>query len=136
MKGRDQIMIDDQIEVDALIQAMNDQLPIQAYATPALVQSLRQRGTAIEVNQPVQIDSVLNLGDVGGIACGLGKFRTDAVVASITHLRFDESHPLASRIREYQIHRTQRIDSPVDRSPRPSRAQLAQKLKQHRKSNR
>jgi hypothetical protein len=128
------MMIDDQMEVRELIQAMKDQLPIQAYATPVLVQSLRQRGTAIEANQPVQIDSVLNLGDEGGIACGLGTFRTDAVVVSITHLRFDQSHPLADRIRAYQVHRTQRINAPSDRSARPSRAQLAAKLKQHRKS--
>lgn len=129
-------MIDDQKEVRELIQAMKDQLPIPARATPALVQSLQQGGTAIEANQPVQIDSVLNLGDMGGIACGLGKFRTDAVVVSITQLRFDDSHPLASRIRAYQIHRTERIDPPADRTTRPSRAQLAQKLKQHRKSHR
>ena len=129
-------MIDDQMEVRELIQAMKDQLPIQAYATPALAQSLRQRGTAIEANQPVQIDSVLNLGDEGGIACGLGKYQKDAVVVSITHLRFDESHPLAGRIRAYQVHRTQRIDAPIDRSARPSRAQLVAKLRQHRKSQR
>jgi len=68
-------MIDDQIEVQELIQAMEDLLPIQAYATPSLSQSLRQRGTAIKANQAVQIDSVFNLGDEGGIACSIGKFK-------------------------------------------------------------
>jgi len=127
-------MIDDQKEVRELIQAMQDQLPIQAYATASLSQSLRQRGTAIKANQPVQIDSVLNLGDEGGIACGIGMFRTTGVIVSITHLRFGESNPLELRIRAYQFRRAQRIDAPVDRSARPSRAQLAKKLKQHRKS--
>jgi len=129
-------MIDDQIEVQELIQAMEDLLPIQAYATPSLSQSLRQRGTAIKANQAVQIDSVFNLGDEGGIACSIGNFQTDAVVVSITHLRFDKSNPLAVRIGAYQTHRSQRIDALVDRPGRPSQAQLAKKLRQRRKSNR
>lgn len=129
-------MIDDQKEVRELIQAMKDQLPIPARATPALAQSLRQRGTAIDANQSVQIDSVLNLGDEGGLACALGMFGTDAVIVSITHLRIDDGHPLAGRIRAYQLRRTQRIDAPLDRSTRPSRGQLAAKLKQYRKSHR
>ncbi len=127
-------MIDDKIEVRELIQAMKDQLPIKAYVTPSLVRSLRQRGTAIEANQSVQIDSVINLGDEGGITCDIGMFGTNAVVVSITHLRFDASSPLAVRIRAYQTKRTQRIDVPVDRPRRPSQAQLVKKLKQRRKS--
>ena len=113
-------MIDDKIEVRELIQAMKDQLPIDAYATPSLARSLRQRGTAIEANQPVQIDSVINLGDEGGISCSIGSFGTNVVVVSITHLRFDASCPLVVRIRAYQTKRTQRIDAPIDRSRRPS----------------
>ena len=127
-------MIDDKIEVRELIQAMNAQLPIEAYVTHSLARSLRQRGTEIEANQPVQIDSVINLGDEGGISCGIGTFGTNAVIVSITQLRFDASSPLAGRIRTYQTKRTQRIDAPVDRPRRPSQAQLVKKLKQRRKS--
>ena len=64
-------MIDNEQEVFALIEALNQHLPMRAYSTPSLVQAVRQNGGEIKVNEPVKIESVLYLGDVGGVMCAL-----------------------------------------------------------------
>ena len=121
-----------------LIAMLNDHLPIPAYATPPLVKAVRQQGADIKVNDAVEIDSVLYLGDEGGIACAIGLWGgKTAVVTSLTHLRIDCSHPLAERIQAYQSRRSQHLRSPIgpmSRSSRKSRANLATKLKRKRKA--
>ena len=67
-------MIDDEQDVCELIKAMNQHLPIPAYATPQLVKAIRQEGAKINVNDPVTIDSVMYLGDNGGIGCSTGEW--------------------------------------------------------------
>ena len=51
------------------------------------------------------------LGDEGGIVCEIdfGLAITNAVFASITHLRFDPRLPLAREITTYQKHRVKRL---------------------------
>jgi hypothetical protein len=103
-------MIDNVKEAYRLIEALQQHLPMRAYATPALVKSLRQQGSKIKLNDAVQIDTVLYLGDQGGIACSIlmpdGK---TVLVTSITHLRIDSGHLLAERIQAYQVRRSQRL---------------------------
>ncbi|RPI78747.1 MAG: hypothetical protein EHM42_13175, partial [Planctomycetaceae bacterium] len=121
-------MIDNQQDVAALIKALNDHLPMRAYATASLVMSIRQQGAQIEANDVVQIDSVLNLGDEGGITCGIGVIGgKTAVLTSLTHLRVDPAHPLAQRIRDYQFQRLQQLSRAADSSSRSSRPQAAAK---------
>ena len=52
-------MIDDEKDVCELMEALNEHLPMRAYATSPLVNAVRQEGADIKVNDAVQIDSVL-----------------------------------------------------------------------------
>ena len=123
-------MIDSEKEVQELIKALNEHLPIQAYATPPLVLAVRRQSTDLNVNDIVTIDSVLYLGDEGGIACSIGLSGGKSVlVASITHLRIGSDHPLARQIQSYQVRRSQRLESSVSRSSKNSRSSLATKPK-------
>lgn len=127
-------MIDDQQDVYELIEAMNGHLPMRAYATPPLVKAVRQEGVDIRVNDAVEIDSLLYLGDEGGIGCAIGEWGgKTVVVTSLTHLRIDRDHPLAERIQAYQQRRSQQLGG---HSSRNARANLAAKLKRKRKARR
>ena len=93
-----------------MIEALNEHLSMRAYATPPLVKAIRQEGADIKVNDEVEIDSVLYLGDEGGIACAIGLWGgKTVVVTSLTHLRIDRDHPLAERIQAYQLRRSQHL---------------------------
>ncbi|MGA2259436.1 MAG: hypothetical protein ABSG53_32580, partial [Thermoguttaceae bacterium] len=105
-------MIDDETEVTQLLRDMEALFPISVRPARELVETLIRSGTKCHPDENLQIESVLYLGDVGGIACGLKAWPsagTNAVVVSLTHLRVDSSHPLAARIRAYQAKRTVKI---------------------------
>ena len=127
-------MIDDEKEVQQLLHDMQGQLPISVRPARELVESLTLRGTKCRPDENLQIGSVLYLGDVGGIACGLKTWPAagaDAVVVSLTHLRVDASHPLAARIQAYQSQRAAKI-ARSDRPERPRRgAELKRKKRRH-----
>ena len=84
--------------------------------------------SAINVDDAVQVDSVLYLGDQGGIACAI-KFDggKKIVVTSITHPRIARDHPLANRVQAYQTRRTGRLAAKTDRGPRSTRSTRAAK---------
>src|SRR5260370_4485081 len=101
---------------------------MRAYATPPLVQAVRRQGDDIKVNDAVKIDSVLYLGDEGGVACSIGlQGGKTVVVTSITHLRIDSDHPLARRIQAYQTRRSQELEGAASRGSKRARASLATK---------
>jgi len=101
-------MIDNPVEVEQLMRAMESQLPIPARATSVLVRFLRDKGIKLPASRRVEIESVHYLGDEGGIACGLKRpDGEEAVIASLTHLRVEGGHPIAQDIRAYQIKRTE-----------------------------
>ncbi len=130
-------MIDDEKDVYELIEALKEHLPMRAYATPPLVKAVRQEGTDIRVNDAVEIDSVLYLGDEGGVACAIGLWGgKTVVVTSLTHLRIDRDHPLAERIQAYQLRRSQHLGGPLGGSSPRTRTKLAAKLKRKRKARR
>ena len=130
-------MIDDEKDVRELMEALNKHLPMRAYATPPLVKAVGQQGAEIKVNDAVEIDSVLYLGDEGGIACAIGLWGgKTVVVTSLTHLRIDRDHPLAERIQAYQLRRSRHLAGPIIRSSRRARANLAAKRKRKRKARR
>jgi len=113
-------MIDDAKEVQQLLRDIQTQLPIRARSTPELARLLQQQQRmSLRPDEEIQITSVLYLGDMGGIACGLEQLESGraAVVTSLTHLRVDENHPLSDRIQAYQRRRSARIAAP-DRQAR------------------
>jgi hypothetical protein len=134
LAGKGIAMIDDEKEVAQLIRAMEGQLPIGVRPTRQLVETLTQGGMKCRPDEELQIASVLNLGDVGGIACGLkwpgaGK---NAVVVSLTNLRVDDRHPLAARIGEYQFKRSANIARSADWPELPRRGvELRRKKRRH-----
>ena len=124
-------MIDNEKEVHELMEALQEHLPMQAYVTSPVVASLRRQNADIKVDDAVTIDSVLYMGDEGGVACSIGLAGgTSIVVASITHLRVDSNHPLARRIQAYQLRRSQRLAGPA--SAVPERGVVATKTKRSR----
>ncbi len=130
-------MIDDEKDVCELMGALNEHVPMRAYATPLLVKAIRQEGAGIKVNDAVEIDSVLYLCDEGGVACAIGLWGgKTAVVTSLTHLHIDRDHPLAERIQAYQLHRSRNLGAPISDSSRRARANLAAKRKRKRKARR
>lgn len=117
-------MIDDEKEVTELLRDMEGQLPIGVRPARELVEMLTRGGVACRQDEDLEIGSVLYMGDVGGIACGLKKWRTageNAVVVSLSHLRVDDGHPLATRIRAYQSKRAARIAMSDEVPERPWR---------------
>jgi tetratricopeptide (TPR) repeat protein len=126
-------MIDNEREVSELVEALNRQLPMRAYATPRLAKAIRGQGGNVNVNDPVTIDSVLYLGDEGGIACALSHSRgKSVVVTSITDLAFDEDHPLFGKIRAYQSRRTQQLAGAAWSDSRRGRTGVATKRRRER----
>jgi hypothetical protein len=105
------MQIDDYEEGQALTEKIKANLPIKAFPTKHLVQSLRQQGKSMNLNQPYKIDSVFYSGDMGGISCALkgNPENTEAYVVSITHLKIDPDHPLAPEIEAYQRRRTRML---------------------------
>ena len=104
-------MIDDPIEVAALMRKMEAHLPIPARATSALVRSLRHSEVKIPSTRHVSIEKVLYMGDEGGIGCTLkvpGQEAT-AVVVSLAHLRLNTNHPIAHDVHAYQVERTRKL---------------------------
>jgi hypothetical protein len=100
-------MIDDPVQVDALIRKMKAHLPISARGTGGMVRALRRDGIKMTSRQ-VQIVDVFDSGDEGGIMCalkGTGDEKT-ALVISLTHLRLRVNHRIAQDARSYQITRT------------------------------
>ncbi len=128
-------MIDDEKEVTDLIRDMEQLLPISVRPARELVETLTRGGVACRPDQELEIGSVLNMGDVGGIACGLKKWLAageNAVVVSLSHLRIDDSHPLAARIRAYQSRRAARIMLSERQLERAKGGPLKRKKRRHK----
>ena len=103
-------MIDRPDQVDRLLERLDAALPIPARATPELQATLRsQRGLILSAD--CRVTWVSYAGEEGGIVCKLEGTSdlTEAVFASITHLRFDPRLPLARDIAAYQKHRVKRL---------------------------
>jgi metal-responsive CopG/Arc/MetJ family transcriptional regulator len=95
----------------ALTEKIKAQLPIMAEPTKNYLQQMKKQGTRIAQGQKFAIDSVLYMGDDGGICCALRNEETDeqAYIVSITHLVVDPDHSLAPEIQDYQRQRIQAI---------------------------
>ena len=87
-----------------LVENMKAHLPIPARPTKELIQAMEDNENKLALGQELQIDSVLYMGDEGGIGCSISmpKDSKTALVTSITHLRIKANHPLAREIGSYQ----------------------------------
>ncbi len=57
----------------------------------------------------VKIESVLYMGEEGGIGCSISMPDHTVLVISLTHLKIKESHPLARDISVYQKNRVKKL---------------------------
>ena len=105
-------MIDDYAKAMELLKKMEAQLPIPVFPKRPLIHTLREKGTKITSQQMLYINSVLYLGDEGGIGCDLGLICDDkeVLVCSLTHLSISPRHPLTKEIRAYQRERTKKLE--------------------------
>ena len=104
-------MIDHYGKALELMGKMETQLPIPVRATRMFIHSMRENGIQIKSKQDLQIESVLYMGDEGGIGCAIrvpGHEETP-IVTSLTYIHIRASHPLAEEIRAYQAERTRRL---------------------------
>ncbi len=96
-----------------LVEEMKQYLPIPARPTKELSQFLRQKGMRIDKNRDLNIISVFDSGDMGGIVCAIegDKKQKEALVISLTHLIIKPDHPLGDKIAAYQKQRIKSLQS-------------------------
>ena len=89
----------------AIFKEMEEYLPIPARPTKILYQLLRKKGKCIDMNREINIVSVFDSGDMGGIVCAIEGEKKELFVISITHLLIKSDHPLNDKIVAYQKQR-------------------------------
>ena len=125
-------MIDDYAQAMELLKKIKAQLPISARPTRAFMQAMRDNGMPIRSGQELLIESVLYLGDEGGIGCAIQLPEKGTVtITSLTHILIEPDHPLAQEIHAYQAERTRKL-AQVNRGPKPTRFTVKPRKKKRR----
>ncbi|OUL20553.1 hypothetical protein BV378_29525 [Nostoc sp. RF31YmG] len=105
--------IDDYSAAKALTEKLKESLPIKARAGKEFLKTLKQKGEDTDPDKEFEIDFVGYSGDEGGIMCGLKEPNNpeskERYVSSITHLKIDPNHPLASEVQAYQRQRIRKL---------------------------
>ncbi len=93
-----------------LIRELQPHLPLPVYLTPELSLSLREKIKDLSPGEEVQVTSLLDSGEMGGILCALGDADSKQVaLVSLTHLRIHPDHPMRLRIEAYQRDRVRKL---------------------------
>src|SRR5437763_16516837 len=105
-------MIDNPDQVARLVALLRGSLPLFATVTPEVATVIREQSPKADPLRRYPVSQVDSAGDEGGIMCKVelgpdndGK----ALFASITHLRFGPTGPVARQIAAYQKHRVKRL---------------------------
>lgn len=111
-------MIEQPLPAGRLMEELRAALPFSAIVTKhALSATDAPGGRLVRSKQKILIEHILDGGYEGGIVCTArlpgGK---EALAISITHLRFDISHPLYKEIRAYQLHRIKMLAAERNRN--------------------
>lgn len=105
--------IDDYNAAKALTEKLKESLPIKAQAGKEFLKTLKQKGENADPDREFEIDFVDYSGDEGGIMCGLTQPNNpeskEKYFASLTHLKIDPNHPLASEVQAYQRQRIRKL---------------------------
>ena len=97
-------------DTQQLLKEMQAHLPLPVYATPELSRSLQEQGQDIRAGEELQVTSVLDSGEMGGILCAIeSEDRKEVFMISLTHLRIPADHPLRLRIEAYQKARVRKL---------------------------
>ncbi len=93
-----------------LIKELEPHLPLPVYLTPELSRSLREKIEDLPPGEEVQVTSLLDSGETGGILCALGDANSERVaLVSLTHLRIRPDHPMRLRVEAYQRERVRKL---------------------------
>jgi hypothetical protein len=108
------MQIDDFVEAQALTDKLQDTLPFKVFPTKFFLGFLIDRGEAVQANAEFVVESLFYSGDAGGIICALADSPSfsnsqEKMVISISHLKIDPNHPLATEIIDYQRRRIHRL---------------------------
>lgn len=103
--------VDNYAAAIALTEKIKECLPIAVRPSPELIKLLEKQGAKLPNHKILTIDSVVYLGDEGGISCGIKPEQDSKQVhiVSITHLIIDATHPLAPEIQAYQRQRVRAL---------------------------
>jgi hypothetical protein len=107
----DSSFVDNVDEAMKLIGKMEKHLPIVVRPTSALVKMLRRQGMNVDRYQPLEIHSVLYMGNEAGIACDVtprGREQTP-VICSLTQLEVMGTDALAKEMKAYQQERIKNL---------------------------
>jgi hypothetical protein len=101
------MQIDDYAEASALSNKLEAAIPFKVRPKKELVKLLHEQGKRVSLDDELEVTLVKYSGDMGGIICGVGRNEQDkeAIITSLTHLKFDPAHPLADDVRAYQQNR-------------------------------
>jgi hypothetical protein len=106
-------MIDNPDQVARLVALLKESLPLFATVTSEVAAVIREQSPKADpLRRRYPISQVDYAGDEGGIVCKveLGPENDDrALFASITHLRFGHTGPIARQVAAYQKHRVKRL---------------------------
>jgi hypothetical protein len=125
-------MIDDYAQTMELLEKIKARLPIPARPTKAFLQAMRGSKMQMRPGQELRIESVLYLGDEGGIGCAIElPEKSTVTITSLTHLLIEADHPLAQEIHDYQAERTRKL-ALVNRGRKPTRVTVEPRKKKRR----
>ena len=106
-------MIDNYAKAMALIENIKSHLPITAYPAQNLLRLIQQKKINLSFDQDVLIEDVMYMGDEGGICCNIRmpEGKKEVLIASLTHLRIPNKHPLSKEINDYQKKRIKNLSN-------------------------
>ena len=119
--------VDNIDEAMKLLEKMKEHLPIIVRPKSALVKSLRRQGVNVDRYKPLEIHSVLYMGNEAGIACDItpkGRENTP-LICSLTQLEVMGNDTLAEEMKAYQQQRIKSLarypgnDRPMSFTIRP-----------------
>jgi len=90
------------------IKEIEAHLPLPVHLTPEAAHSLRQQGKNARADETLQVNSVMDSGELGGILCVI-EVEGGNIVISLTHVRIGVDHPLKARIEAYQRARVRKL---------------------------
>jgi hypothetical protein len=105
-------VIDNQNQVERLLRKLTEVMPLSAFASPALMATLRGRSSTAKIALDCKITKVIYAGDEGGVMCQVifdEEENKEVFLVSITQLTFDRRLPVAREIAAYQKHRIKNI---------------------------
>lgn len=103
--------IDNVAEANRLVEKMNKNLPLFVRPNSALVKILRKEGVNADRYKPLEIHSVMYMGNEAGISCDItpkGQAQ-DAFICSLTQLEVTGTDELAQEMRDYQQKRLKNL---------------------------